>query len=88
VLREYGHANQPHLVRAPAEEEDPHMLESATRGLRRAEAVLDRVPERQVSALLAKLQAPPLNEIADMPTLVQVVQGLESIVNGSHPSAA
>ena len=33
-------------------------------------------------------KAPPLNEIADMPTLVQVVQGLESIVNGSHPSAA
>jgi hypothetical protein len=52
------------------------------------EAVLDRVPEQQVSALLAKLEAPPLNEIADMPTLVQVVQGLESIVNGSHPSAA
>ncbi|HEX8799769.1 MAG TPA: hypothetical protein VF772_14220 [Terriglobales bacterium] len=48
------------------------------------EAVLDRVPEQQVSALLAKLQAPPLNEIADMPTLVQVVQGLEGIVNGSH----
>jgi hypothetical protein len=35
------------------------------------EAVLDRVPEQQVSALLAKLQAPPLNEIADTP-LVQV----------------
>jgi hypothetical protein len=35
------------------------------------EAVLDRVPEQQVSALLAKLQAPPLHEIADMPTLVQ-----------------
>jgi len=65
-----------------------HVLESATRGLRRMEAVLDRVPEQQVSALLAKLQAPPLNEIADMPTLVQVVQGLESIVNGSHPGAA
>jgi hypothetical protein len=51
------------------------------------EAVLDRVPEQQVSALLAKLQAPPDNEIADMPTLVQVVQGLESIIKGSHPSA-
>ena len=49
------------------------------------EAVLDRIPEQQVSALLAKLQAPPLHEIADMPTLVHVVQGLESIVNGSHP---
>ncbi|HEX8798332.1 MAG TPA: hypothetical protein VF772_06960 [Terriglobales bacterium] len=69
-------------------EADIDVLESATRGLRRMEAVLDRVPEQQVSALLAKLQAPPLNEIADMPTLVQVVHGLESIVDGSHPSAA
>jgi len=56
--------------------------------LRRMEDVLDRIPEQQVSALLAKLQAPPLHEIADMPTLVLVVQGLESIVNGSHPGAA
>jgi hypothetical protein len=89
VLREYGHANQPHLVRDIQEKKKIlDVLESATRGLRRMEAVLDRVPEQQVSALLAKLQAPPLNEIADMPTLVQVVQALESIVNGSHPSAA
>ena len=89
VLREYGHANQPHLVRDVQQKKKIlDVLESATRGLRRMEAVLDRVPEQQVSALLAKLQAPPLNEIADMPTLVQVVQGLEGIVNGSHPSAA
>jgi hypothetical protein len=32
------------------------------------------IPEQQVSALLAKLQAPTPNEIADMPTLIQVVQ--------------
>ena len=89
VLREYGHASQPHLVRDVQQKKKVlDVLESATRGLRRMEAVLDRVPEQQVSALLAKLQAPPLSEIADMPTLVQVVQGLESIVNGSHPSAA
>jgi hypothetical protein len=89
VLREYGHASQPHLVRDVQQKKKIlDVLESATRGLRRMEAVLDRVPEQQVSALLAKLQAPPLNEIADMPTLVQVVQGLESIVNGSHPRAA
>lgn len=89
VLREYGHANQPHLVRDVQQKRKIlDVLESATRGLRRMEAVLDRVPEQQVTALLAKLQAPPLNEIADMPTLVQVVQGLEGIVNGSHPSAA
>jgi len=89
VMREYGHVNQPHLVRDPQQKKKIlDVLESATRGLRRMEAVLDRIPEQQVSALLAKLQAPPLNEIADMPTLVQVVQGLEGIVNGSHPSAA
>ncbi len=89
ALREYGHANQPHLVRDTRQKKKIlDVLESATRGLRRMEAVLDRVPEKQVSALLSKLQAPPLNEIADMPTLVQVVQGLEGIVNGSHPSAA
>ena len=89
VLREYGHANQPHMVKDPQQKKKIlEVLESATRGLRRMEAVLDRVPEKQVSALLSKLQAPPLNEIADMPTLVQVVQGLEGIVNGSHPSAA
>lgn len=89
VLREYGHANQPHLVRdAQQKKKILDVLESATRGLRRMEAVLDRVPGQQVSALLSKLQAPPLNEIADMPTLVQVVRGLEGIVNGSHPSAA
>ena len=89
VLREYGHANQPRLVRDVQQKKKVlDVLESAARGLRRMEAVLDRVPEQQVSALLAKLQAPPLNEIADMPTLVQVVQGLEGIVNGSHPNAA
>jgi|SRR6516165_2374196 len=82
-------ANRPRPVRDIQQKKKVlDVLESAIRGLRRMEAVLDRVPDQQVSALLAKLQAPPLNEIADMPTLVQVVQGLESIVNGSHPSAA
>ena len=72
VMREYGHANQPHLVRDIQQKKKIlDVLESATRGLRRMESVLDRVPEKQVSALLVKLQAPPLNEIADMPTLVQ-----------------
>jgi hypothetical protein len=89
VLWEYGHADQPHLVRDIQQKKKIlDVLESATRGSRRMEAVLDRVPEQQVNALLAKLEAPPLNEIADMPTLVQVVQGLGSIVNGSHHSAA
>ena len=90
VLREYGHANNLHLVRDIQQKKKIlDVLESATRGLRRMEVVLDRIPEQEVGALLAKLQAPPLNEIADMPTLVQVVQGLEGIVNnGSHTNAA
>jgi hypothetical protein len=90
VLREYGHANKPHLVRDIQQKKKIlDVLESATRGLRRMEVVLDRIPEQEVGALLTKLQAPPLSEIADMPTLVQVVQGLEGIVNnGSHPNAA
>jgi hypothetical protein len=90
ALREYGHANKPQLVRdIQLKKKILDVLESATRGLRRMEVVLDRIPEQEVGALLAKLQAPPLNEIADMPTLVQVVQGLEGIVNnGSHPNAA
>ena len=88
TLREYGHANKPQLVRdIQLKKKMLDVLESATRGLRRMEVVLDRIPEQEVGALLAKLQAPPLNEIADMPTLVQVVQGLEGIVNnGSAPT--
>jgi len=86
VLREYGHANQPRLVRdIPQKKKILDVLESATRGLRRKEAVMDRAPEQRVNALLVKLQASPLNEIADMPTLVQVVQGLEGIVNSPTP---
>ena len=44
VLREYGHANQPHLVRDIQQKKKIlDVLESAARGLRRMEAVLDRV---------------------------------------------
>ena len=44
VLREYGHASQPHLVRDVQQKKKVlDVLESATRGLRRMEAVLDRV---------------------------------------------
>jgi len=90
VLREHGRANKPHLVRDLRQKKKIlDVLESATRGLRRMEAVLDRIPEAEVGALLSKLQAPPLNEIGDMPTLIHLVQGLEGISNnGSHPSAA
>ena len=52
--------------------------------LRQQKKILD-VLESATRGL--RRQVPPLNEIADMPTLVLVVQGLEGIVNGSHPSA-
>ena len=86
--RHLGQVNR-ETFKSPRRAFDRHdVLKSATRGLRRMDAVLDRVPEQQASALLAKLQAPPLNEIADMPTLVKVVQGLEGVVKASHTSAA
>ena len=57
VLREYGHANHPRLVLDIQQKKILDVLEAATRGLRRMEAVLDRIPDQQVSALPAKLQA-------------------------------
>ena len=74
-------------ARCPAEEEGPRRAgigypRVATHGSG------SRSHSRSTGQRLAGEAAGPLlNEIADMPTLVQVVQGLESIVNGSHPSA-
>ena len=55
------------------------MLESATRGLDRLEAVTKRLDPNTVKGLLDKLQVPPLNEIADIKTLQNVVLGLEEL---------
>jgi hypothetical protein len=90
VVREYGHANKPHLVRdIQLKKKILDVLESATRACGAWRSSLDHIPEQEVGALLAKLRAPPLSEIADMPRLVQVAQGLEGVVNnGSHPNAA
>ena len=55
------------------------MLESATRGLDRLEAVTQRLDPNTVKGLLDKLQVPPLNEIADIKTLQNVVLGLEEL---------
>jgi hypothetical protein len=60
VPREYDHTNQPHLVRDIQQKKKIlDVLESATRGLRRREAVLDRVPEQQVVALPMRLPTCP-----------------------------
>ena len=80
VLREYGRVNQPKLIRDTATKRKVlQMLESATRGFGRLETVTKRLEPKTVEALLAKLQAPPLNNIADIKTLQNVVLGLEEL---------
>jgi hypothetical protein len=56
-------------------------LESATRGF-------ERLGSNTVEAFLAKLQAPPLREIADIKTLQNVVLGLEELAGLTQPHAA
>lgn len=80
ILREYGRVNQPKLIRNTATKRKVlQMLESATRGFGRLETVTKRLEPKTVEALLAKLQAPPLNSIADIKTLQNVVLGLEEL---------
>jgi hypothetical protein len=80
ILREYGRVNQPRLIRdAAVKGKVLQMLESVARGIDRLEAVTKRVNPSTVQALLAKLQAPPLGEIADIKTLQHVVFGLEEL---------
>ena len=62
--------------------------ESATRGLDRLEAVTKRLDPNTVKGLLDKLQVPPLNEIADIKTLQNVVLGLEELAGPTQPHAA
>jgi hypothetical protein len=88
ILREYGRVNQPKLIRDVATKRKVlQLLESVSRGLDRLEAVTKRTDPNTVQALLAKLQAPPLGQIADIKTLQHVVLGLEELT-GSKPHAA
>ena len=74
VLREYGRVNQPKLIRdAVTKRKVLEMLESVARGIDRLEAILKGMDPNTVQAVLAKLQAPPLGQIADMKTLQNVV---------------
>jgi hypothetical protein len=85
VLREHGRANQPRLIRdIAAKERVLSILESATRGFGRLQAVTKRLPPETLTALLAKLQAPVPSEIKDMKTLQVVVRGLEELAGPSH----
>ena len=89
ILREYGRVNQPKLIRDIAVKQKVlRMLESATRGFDRLDAVTKRLEPNTVAALLAKLQAPPLNQIADMKTLENVVFGLEELAGPNQHNAA
>jgi len=89
ILREYGRVNQPKLIRDPETKRKVlQMLECATRGLDRLDAVTQRLDPNTVKGLLDKLQVPPLNEIADIKTLQSVVLGLEELAGPSQPHAA
>jgi hypothetical protein len=89
ILREHGRANQPKLIRDVAVKQKVlRVLESAARGLGRLAAVTQRLDSTTVGALLAKLQAPPLQQIADMKTLEHVVLGLEELAGPNPPHAA
>jgi len=89
ILREYGRVNQPKLIREAAiKRRVLQMLESATRGLDRLDAVTNRLDPNTVKAFLDKLQVPPLNEIADIKTLQSVVLGLEELAGPIQPHAA
>ena len=89
VLREYGRVNQPKLIRDVAMKQKVlETLESVARGIDRLEAVLKRMDPNMVQALLAKLQAPPLGQIADINTLQHVVFVLEEVAGPNKPHAA
>lgn len=89
ILREHGRVNQPKLIREVAVKQKVlRVLESAARGLNRLAAVTQRLDSTTVGALLAKLQTPPLDQIADMKTLEHVVLGLEELAGPNPPHAA
>jgi hypothetical protein len=89
ILREYGRVNQPKLIRDPATKRRVlGMLESVVRGIDRLDAVTKRLDPNTVKALLEKLQAPPLNEIADIKTLQNIVLGLEELAGPKQHHAA
>jgi hypothetical protein len=89
ILREHGRVNQPKLIREVAMKQKVlRVLESAARGLGRVAAVTQRLDSTTLGALLAKLQAPPLDQIADMKTLEHVVLGLGELAGPNPPHAA
>ena len=89
ILREYGQVNQPKLIRDETTKRKVlGMLESVVRGIDRLDAVTKRLDPNTVKALLEKLQVPPLNKIADIKTLQNVVLGLEELAGPKQHHAA
>ena len=89
ILREHGRVNQPKLIRdVGVKQKVLRVLESAARGINRLATVTPRLDSTTVDALLSKLQAPRLDQIADMKTLEQVVFGLEELAGPNHHHAA
>ena len=60
------------------------MLESVAGGIDHLEAVTKRIDPSTVEDMLAKLQAPPLGQIADIRTLQRIVVGLEELAGTNH----
>jgi hypothetical protein len=84
ILREYGRVNQPRLIRdLDTKRKVLQVLESATRGVERLNAITKRLQPATVASLLSKLQVPPVSEIADMKTLQAAVFGLEDLTGPS-----
>lgn len=82
VLREYGKATHARLIMdVPTKRRVLEILLSAERGINRLSAVRKRIDPKVLETLLAKIQAPPLAEIADMKTLRDVVFGLEQLAD-------
>ena len=89
ILREHGRVNQPKLIRDVAVKQKVlRVLESATRGINRLNAITQRLDSTTIGALLAKIRAPSLKQIADMKTLEQVVFGLEELADLKHQQSA
>ncbi len=82
ILRQYGQADQPTMIKdASTKRAVLEVLASAASGFDRLSAVRNRIDPKMLESLLAKLQAPPLAEIADMKTLRNLVFGLEQFAD-------
>ena len=89
ILRQYGQAEELKLIKdASTKRAVLEVLASAVRGFDRLSTVRKRIDPKMLESLLAKIQAPPLAEIADMKTLRNVVFGLEQLADSSsaHPA--